>query len=275
MPTCSRAARSAASSSSTDDRVARPRPVPARAGIPRGLGHRHLGGRPRRGAGPHLRRPPSRRLGRPRPADRGDRGRPPGVGVRGWSVLAGRHERRSRATARHRPGRAVPLRPDAPRVLRRRCPGRRHGRQRRLGVAQLPVADLGLLRTGVLRRRGPGPRCGLRAGLERLAPRGVGLGPPRPDHPPRDRLPVRLRRKPPPRSDATPPGASRRWPCPNAPTLWDCPASGSGTTGTRSSRPAWRRRRWCASTSAAPGCHPSRPGHRRCRSAPRSSANWH
>ena len=39
------------------------------------------------------------------------------------------------------------------RVLRRRRPGRRHGRQRGLGVGQLPVPDHRVLRSGLLRGR--------------------------------------------------------------------------------------------------------------------------
>ena len=58
----------------------------------------------------------------------------------GRALHPGRDERGGRPPARDlRPG-AVPLRPDAAGLLRRRRPGARHGHQRRLGVGELPVA---------------------------------------------------------------------------------------------------------------------------------------
>ena len=63
---------------------------------------------------------------------------------------AGRHERRRRPPPRDGEARAVPLRPDAPRLLRHRGPRPRHGHQRRVGLGQLPVADHRVLRPGVL-----------------------------------------------------------------------------------------------------------------------------
>ena len=54
---------------------------------------------------------------------------------------------------------AVPLRPDATRLLRRRRPRARHGHQRRVGVGELPVADHRVLRQRVLRHRRPRARA--------------------------------------------------------------------------------------------------------------------
>ena len=86
-----------------------------------------------------------------------------------------------------RPG-AVPLRPDAAGLLRRRRPRARHGHQRRVGLGELPVHDHRLLRAGVLRRRGPRSRPGLCPRLERLALRGVVHTAPRADRAARDHL---------------------------------------------------------------------------------------
>ena len=117
----------------------------------------------------------------------------PGVGVRGRALHPGRDERGGRAPARDlRPG-AVPLRPDAARLLRRRRPGARHGHQRRLGLGELPVHDHRLLRPCLLRRQGPRARPGLRAGLERLALRGVVLAAPRAHRPARHHVSGRPR----------------------------------------------------------------------------------
>ena len=60
----------------------------------------------------------------------------------------------------------------------------RHGPQRRLRLAELPVVARRVRRPALPARRerpGPGPRRG--AGGQRLAPRGVGRHPPGPDHP--------------------------------------------------------------------------------------------
>ncbi len=54
-----------------------------------------------------------------------------------------------------------------------------------------PSLIAGLRRRGVLPEQGPGARTRVRAGMERLAPRGVGRAPPRPHHPAPD--PVALR----------------------------------------------------------------------------------
>ncbi len=155
----------------------------------------------------------------------------------GAALHPGRHERRGRPAARDGAGGAVPLRPDAPRLLRRRRPGARHGHQRGVGLGQLPVHDHGLLRAGVLRRQGPRPRPGLRAGLERLALRGVVLAAPGAHRPARHHVPRRPRagggRDPPQRRRA----ASRRSRSPSARTRSGCPRCGTGPTGTRSWRP--------------------------------------
>ena len=84
-----------------------------------------------------------RGAGRPGPAHRRDPRGAPGVGVRGRALHPGRHERRGRPAAGDLRARAVPLRPDAAGLLRRRRPGARHGHQRGLGVGQLPVQITG------------------------------------------------------------------------------------------------------------------------------------
>ena len=89
-------------------------------------------------------------LAGPRAAHRHQQVRPRGVGVRPPDLQPGRHERRRRPSTRNGQGRAVPLRPDAQGLLGRRRPRPRHGHQRRVGLAQLPVDDHRLLRTGVL-----------------------------------------------------------------------------------------------------------------------------
>ena len=112
----------------------------------------------------------------------------------GMNAVAGRRPETVRAGA-------VPLRPDAARLLRRRRPGARHGHQRGLGLGELPVHDHRLLRPGLLRRQGPRARPGLRPGLERLALRGVVLAPPRAHRPARDHV----SRRPRPRRGRDPP----------------------------------------------------------------------
>ena len=116
----------------------------------------------------------------------------------GMNAVAGRRPETVQA-------RAVPLRADAPRLLRHRRPHPRHGHQRRLGVAQLPVDDHRLLRPGVLAApRTPSSASPCIAGVERLAVRGVVLAVPRADHPARHHLPRRPRARRRPRSAATP-----------------------------------------------------------------------
>ena len=85
----------------------------------------------------------------------------------GLNAVIGRPKRRVEHGAR-------PLRRDAPRLLGHRRPHRRHGPRRRLRVAVLPVADRRVRGHGLLEERGPGARARRAAGLERLAPRGVG-----------------------------------------------------------------------------------------------------
>ena len=64
---------------------------------------------------------------------------------------------------------------DAPGLLRHRRPHPRHGHQRRVGVAQLPVDDHRLLRPGVLAGQGSRARPRRHQGVERLVLRGVVL----------------------------------------------------------------------------------------------------
>ena len=84
----------------------------------------------------------------------------------GMNAVAGRRPETREA-------RAVPLRPDAPRLLRRRRPRPRHGHQRRVGVGELPVADHRVLRSRVLQRPRPRARRRVHPRVERLALRGV------------------------------------------------------------------------------------------------------
>ena len=85
------------------------------------------------------------------PTDRRDQRGSPGVGVRREAVLA---RSGMNAVAGRRPE-TVTFEPfrferDAPGLLGHRRPHRRHGHQRGVGLAQLPVADHRLLRSGVL-----------------------------------------------------------------------------------------------------------------------------
>ncbi len=110
-----------------------------------------------------------------RRAQRGRGGRRvAGLDLRGQPLPQRRPQRRRRAAARrveHGPG---PLRRDAPGLLRHRGPHRGHGPGRPVGLAVLPLARLGLLRRRLLAGAGQGPRPGLPARLQRLAPRHVG-----------------------------------------------------------------------------------------------------
>ncbi len=106
-------------------------------------------------------------------------------------------------------------------------------------------------------------RPGLHPGLERLALRGVVLGPPRPNRAPRDHLsgrPRHRRRRDPAQRRAglhvgDPPGATARDRAAGA--------VGPGPLGSDHARPSWRRTRWCRCTWAARACprpprvHPS------------------
>ena len=135
---------------------------------------------------------------------------PSGLGVRGRALHPGRHERGRRPAPGDGEARAVPLRPDAPGLLRRRCPRPRHGHQRRVGVGELPVADHRVLRSRVLQHPRPRARRRVRPRVERLAVRGVVPAVPR-SHRSRSASPTSpTRRSRPRRSAATPSAGSRR-----------------------------------------------------------------
>ncbi len=169
------------------------RSVPARARAASGALHGDFGGRPCGRAGSHFRAQAARCVGGPCTPHRRDAGGTSGLGVRRCAVHPGGDEcGGGAATGDVRP-RAVPVRPDAPGLLRRRRPGARHGHQRSLGVGELPVHDHRLLWPGLLRRPGPRPGPGLCEGLERLALRGVVLAASPAHRPPRDHLPGRPR----------------------------------------------------------------------------------
>ena len=182
----------------------RPGHAAAGPGAPADPGPRDLGGRPPHRAARPLRGPPAGvAAGRRPPRGRGRRRHPvlassrgsdyPNVGL---NAVVGR----PRARVEHGAG---PLRRDAPGLLRHRRPGRRHGPGRHLGLAVLPLAGRRVLRRRLLagRRQGAGP--GLPAGLERLAPRGVGRDPPRAHHPAAAALAGRRGRWPRPRCGPT------------------------------------------------------------------------
>ena len=172
----------------------------------------------------HLVEPPDLFEGRlpvpaagPGPEGGGRPARPRGVGVRRAAPQPGRHERRRRSPARDGAGRAVPVRPDAARVLRHRGPGAGHGPQRRVGLDELPVDDHRVLRTGVLAVLGPRARAGHHPGVQRLGPRRVVAAPSRADHPARHHLAGRPGARARRRCGATPSGASAPSPCPSGP----------------------------------------------------------
>ena len=189
----------------------RRRLVPAGTGTPAGEVHRDLGRRPRRRAGAHLRGPAPRRVAGPGAEDRRDAPGSSGVGVRGRAVLAGRDERGRGPAAGDREAGAVPLRPDAAGLLRRRRPCARHGHQRRVGVGELPVADHRVLRQRVLRHRRTASSASRasRAWNDWLFEEWYQRHP-RTDRPARDHLSRRRRRSPPRRSAATRRAGSRR-----------------------------------------------------------------
>ena len=80
----------------------------------------------------------------------------------------------------HGPG---PVLRDAAGLLRHPRPGRRHGPERSLGVALLPVARRRILRVGLLPLERPRARARMRARLERLARRRLGRDLPGAHHP--------------------------------------------------------------------------------------------
>ena len=139
----------------SDDR----RPVPPRAGAAGGEVHGDLGRRPRGRAAAHVRGPAAR----PRSQDRAPRIVETRRGHQVWEFEGQRYTQVGMnavagPAARDGEDGAVPLRPDAARLLRRRRPRPRHGHQRRVGVGELPVADHRVLRQRVLRRRRPRAR---------------------------------------------------------------------------------------------------------------------
>ena len=146
--------------------------------------HHHLGGRPPHRARTPLREPRPRRTCRARPQGRRGRLRSGDVALRGQLLSPGRPQRRGRAAERGVEHGAGPLRRDADRVFRHRGPGAGHGPRRHLRLAVLPLPHRRLRGDRVRQEQGPGAGPGLPAGLERLAPGGVGRSPPRPHHPP-------------------------------------------------------------------------------------------
>ena len=189
--------------------------------------HGHLGRRPPRRAARHVRGPAARRSCRTgrRGSSRPTRATRSGssTGRRytqvGMNAVAGRRPR-------DREGRAVPLRPDAPGLLGHRRPHPRHGHQRRVGVAQLPVDDHRLLRPGVLAVLRSRARARRHPGVERLAVRGVVV--------------------------AATPSASSRWASRSSPT----PRSGAAEIRRNAERGLPRRSR-CPSGRTASACRRS------------------
>ncbi len=210
--------------------------------------------------------PPGRRAG----------GRDPELGLRGEPLPQRRAQRGGGPATRGVEHGAGPLRRDAPGLLRHRRPHPRHGPRRHLGLAVLPVARLGVLRRRLLAGEGQGPRAGLPARLQRLAPGGVGGDPPGPHHPAAAALAGRRGGGRRPRCGPTRPAASRRSASPSSPPSCSCPPS-SAATGTPSSPPARRRRRSSACTPARrPGPRCPRPTRRSscCPPSSRSTRSW-
>ena len=203
----------------TDDR----RAVPSRTAAAGGEVHGDLGRRPRRRATAHLRGSPPGAPAGPRAARRRHAAGSPDLGVRGPEVHAGRDERGGRSPADPEDG-AVPLRPDAAELLRRRRPRARHGHQRHLGGGELPVdghrASAGACSStprtpsSVRRASGPGTTGCTRSGTSphptRIIPLGIAvLSDPR----------RRGRRDPPQRRARV----HRASPCPSGPHLIGLP----------------------------------------------------
>ena len=146
--------------------------------------------------------------------------------------------------------RADPLRRDAPRRLGHPRPGPRHGPQRRLRLAQLPV---------VARRASPGSAsssaCPTPSSRSRSCGRpttGTSRSGPGPTPSASSRCSCRgcsTPRSPPPRSGPTPSAASGPSPSPSCPSASACRRC-TPATGTRSWPRAPRPARSCASTSA-------------------------
>ena len=187
---------------------------------------------------------------------------PPGLALRGQRLPQHRPQRGGRPPPRRVVDGRRQLRRDAPRLLGHPCPRPGHGprRHRRLGL--LPVVDRRLRRHGVLALAGPQARPGVRAGVERLAPRGVGRHLPRPHHPDPDHVVAR------PRGGGRDGAGERRARVPGA-ELHRVPVEDRLAVGAlRPLGPApagvRRRRRWCA-------CTPARDRGRRSRATTRPS----
>ena len=158
--------------------------VPARPRAAAAPVHAHLRRRPPRRAAPPVRGPDAGPLRRPRAPGRARRGGHGVLGLRRAAPLQGRAQRGGRPADGGAQLRAESLRRDAAGRVGHRRPRPRHGPQRRLRLAQLPVVAPRVRRPALpARGERPRARAGRRAGLERLAPRGVGRHPPRPHHP--------------------------------------------------------------------------------------------
>ena len=102
---------------------------------------------------------------RPRPAGRRDRRRRADVGVRRPGAAERRLQRGRRAPGGRVRLRARPLRRDAPRRVGHPRARRRHGPQRRLRVAELPVVPARVRRPAAAAgHQRPRPRAGVRCG---------------------------------------------------------------------------------------------------------------
>ena len=132
---------------------------------------------------------------RPRATRRRARRREPGVGVRGRALPEHRPQRGDRATEERVEHGPRALRRDAQGVLGHPRAHRRHGHRGDLGVAVLPVVAGRVRGHDVRARQRPGARAGVRARVERLAPRGVGGHVPRADHSVADHLAERPGRR--------------------------------------------------------------------------------
>ena len=153
------------------------------------------------------------------------------LALRRAAALQGRPQRGRRPADRGAQLRAEPLRRDAARRVGHRRPRARHGPQRRLRVAQLPVVARRVRRAALpARRERSRARAGRRAGVERLAPRGVGRHPSRVGSSRARCRGCSTPSWPPTRSAATPRGASVPSRSPSCPSDSGCrrctPASG-------------------------------------------------
>ena len=189
------------------ERDARPR---RRSRASRHSLHAVLDRRSSRRTARHVRRPVAGEVAVRSAPRRRDRRRPRGLALRRQGVLPSRAQRGRRPQARGLEGRADPLRGDAPRLLRHRRAHPRHGHQRRVGVGELPVADHGLLRFGVLALQRPRARARGDPRVERLVLRRVVFRVSRSHRADGDHVSRRCRARPPRRSAATRHGASPR-----------------------------------------------------------------